>query len=114
MAHELEPSELVGATTAGDIISPLALPFQNKQKAAPRSAPEPPELSLEQYASYLAECIVNPDDTGKVYGRYRVSEPGVREALERAWKGRFEAAPALRAQSEQLVEQFAQWLRSRA
>lgn len=82
-----------------------ALPFD-----MPSSA-KAPELTLEQYASYRAECAVTPDHAEAIRKCYGVAGEKAHRALEREWTERLAAKPDERQRVTALQERFEAWLR---
>jgi hypothetical protein len=91
---------------------PVTLPFSKPPSAPPPPSPTPApaegtelaqlpphltRLSVEQFATYCAQCAASPDDLKLVEQRYGISGPEQRAALERYWHGRLSKDPALLA-----------------
>jgi hypothetical protein len=58
------------------------------------STARPAELSLAQYAALCAELAVFPEQAEAIFGRYGLSVPRDRLAVDLAWKERLRRDPA--------------------
>ncbi len=85
------------------------LPFDDEPKPAPCT----PTLTLEQYASLSAERSVFPDRNADTHQKYRLTGPGVADALDASWQARLAAEPGLNERFHTLVTQYISWIRSR-
>jgi hypothetical protein len=105
------PKSDLNSTIAAGQMSPFAagaaLPFAPKGTpaagtsaimAAPVQPPpanvDPGGLTLEQHASLCAELVRAPTQTAEILSRYRVT-PERKAEMDRFWKARFAAEPAL-------------------
>jgi hypothetical protein len=50
-------------------------------------------MSLEQYAAMSAELLLGR--AGKIYAKYGVEDPAVRDRIQREWSKRLQADPEL-------------------
>ncbi|MEZ4443569.1 MAG: hypothetical protein R3B72_31145 [Polyangiaceae bacterium] len=101
-----EAAELVGETAAVSALSDEdlagALPF------APRT-----RLTLEQYASLVAELHGQPSSTrGPVLRRYGLDETSF-QAVEAEWRERFAADPGSYGTFRARYDEYSAWLRKR-
>ena len=72
---------------------------------------EPPELTLEQYAWLCAETAVFPALAQEANRKYGIADERTRGALDRQWRERFTAEPAIRAAWKSLLTRCKSWLR---
>lgn len=101
--RDLDQTAALGVAVAvGD-----AVPFGTSSGAAP------PELTLEQYASFRAECAVTPERLDEVRTRYGVADEPAQRALERSWEQRLAADADLHQRYEELLPGYERWLRTR-
>lgn len=81
---------------------------------AERSSAHLPELTLEQYASLVAECDVCPERRAEIAGRYGVLSDAERAELDRSWAKRFAADAVLYERKSALVGHYVEWYRQQA
>ena len=122
--------DLMDMTTMG-AVSPFArvLPFGPPAAPTPPLAPTPPRatpaptapaagpllvggLTLEQHVSLCAEIAFNPAQLGEILSRYRITTEGKVE-LDRLWKERFAADPALEGRWREAHGMYLTFLRRR-
>jgi hypothetical protein len=77
------------------------------------SPPGAPRLTLQQYASLKAELSIYPNREPEILVRYHVFDASAWQALEREWRGRFEADPTLHARWQELASRYRAWLLQR-
>jgi len=84
------------------------LPFV---KAPKEGAPVPVvAMPLQTYASFCAELAVFPERTAEIARKYNVASEEVRAVVDRDWRSRMEAQPAIRAAWEKLFTTYRDWL----
>jgi hypothetical protein len=77
-------------------------------EAAP--APRAPPLTLEQYASLLAELHVYADRNGEIMARYGVTGRAAMDALGAVYRARFDKDPGMLQSFQKLELQYRDWL----
>ena len=100
-----EAHDLAGATGFMAPLEDLAdpIPFDK----------QPPELTVEQYASLCVERALNPGQDVAVAQRYRVLTEQALERLDAHWRQRFQAEGELHRRWQEAYTQYEAWLRSR-
>jgi hypothetical protein len=106
---ELSPMAPVGPpATAGDDRSLEATTVVNEE---PSGSPiQALELTVEQYASLCAECVVYPDRAEEIQRRYHVPSEGARRVIDKHWKERFTADADLQRRFETSFASYRAWL----
>jgi hypothetical protein len=108
VASSLEPHPEMGATTRATTSTSPELPF----RGAPAAGAEP-QLSLEHYASLVAECAVWPDARAAIRGRYGLTDVA-HDQVEGHFNRRFAEDPALHGRFLGLFVRYRDWLKSQA
>jgi len=110
VADQLPPRDL-SADETGFVVSPFEdepIPFETKHD--PPGSPK--DLTLEQYASFCAECTIWPSQLEQVRRRYGLESEGQHRQLDDAWSSALTADGAKRAEFNRLVAQYMQWIKS--
>jgi hypothetical protein len=84
-------------------------PFSGSARPEPKE-PKAPPLTLEQYASLLAELRVFPERASEIRARYFVPNDDALLALRLEWQARFSADRGLLHLFNSTYERFCQWL----
>lgn len=103
------PSALGGEADVNRPSAGATIPTDRPELPGPGFAP--PELTLEQYAWLCAETAVFPDLAQEANRKYGVADERARGALDRQWRERFTAEPALRTAWKELLTRCKSWLR---
>jgi hypothetical protein len=96
-----------------------ALPFRGAPRstapapAANAVSAQPPDLTLEQWASLRAELTTTPNRKAEIYRRYFVKSDAALEAANASWAARFAADPALAGRFDDYLRQYLAWLAQR-
>jgi hypothetical protein len=84
------------------------LPFGKAPKeVAPASVVAMP---LQTYASFCAELAVFPERAAEIGQKYNVASEEARAVLNRDWRSRLEAQPAMRTEWQKLFTTYRDWL----
>lgn len=97
------------------------LPFGGKKDAtqpaaasdSPMRPASLPQLTVEQFASFVVERELYPATIDSVRTRYGIVSPEVESALERVFLDRFAREPAARQLYEDVRSRYRAWLESR-
>lgn len=106
--HQASGTQDVGALFA----SGAPLPFEAQKAPQPKpspSRPEPPNLSLEQYASLCVELHLAPERADETFRRYGIATD-VRASVDAYWQRRLSAEPALYQAYVQAYSAYKTWL----
>ncbi len=71
-----------------------------------------PTLTVQHYVKLRAELLLRPEVSAEILARYGVANEAARRALDAHWREQMTQKPALRAEYETLVANFAGWLRA--